>query len=188
MTSGGQSILAAAAFPGGVAFCGAAPWKLLRVRREAGSYRIPLDIPPYALELSVSDQMVIALVLPEPAPRGSENAVCFVGCEALERGPARMGRERRASPACGRDWASLRRRPGGSAETRCLRPDGSSHDTSDFRAAQRKRSGPGGIEKPVHGSKGLSVGGQDIRAKATSAGRLLCSRKVTNMGTPVTEK
>jgi hypothetical protein len=68
----GQPILAAAAFSGGVAFCGAAPWKLLRVRREAGSYRIPLDIPPYALELSVSDQMVIALVLPEPASTAAD--------------------------------------------------------------------------------------------------------------------
>ena len=41
---------------------------------------------------------------------------------------------------------------------------------SEDRAVQRARSGPGGIEKPVHGGKGLSVGGQDIRAKATSAG------------------
>jgi len=49
--------------------------------------------------------------------------------------------------------------------------DGSSHDTSDFWAAQRGRSGLGGIEKPVHGRKSLSVGGQDIRAKAASAGK-----------------
>jgi len=139
------------------------PKELRGLRHQPRLDRVPLDVQSDAVELPVSDKMVVALVLPEWFACTSQDSIGFVSGETLQRTqPPRSGHVRRDQ------HVDMTRHHNIGVElvapkTRFSILQGANHQPGDLRTMQEEGAAPGGVEEPVHGNEGSSAGGQSIR-------------------------
>jgi hypothetical protein len=149
----------------------ARPPKILGFSHQPRLHGVPLDVRSDAVEFAVPDQMIVALILPKRLTGGSQTSIGFMGGETFERSPPSGGNH-----------------VGGNQQMDVIRhhdvgvqlvttpiglslPQGGHHQSCDFRPTQGKGTGGGGIQEPVHGGEGSSIGSHATWRKYAMVGK-----------------
>ena len=136
---------------------GTRPGKLLRSGHQPGQYGVLLDVSPDPLHFSRgSNQMVVALILPEGVSSPAQHAVGLIGREPLQgRQPSRRYhlRSHEKMHMVRHDDERMQLIP---PEPACAVAQGRYDQGGDIGPLKESRASSGSVEEPVHCYEGLA--------------------------------